>query len=253
MRITNRKYFTKYSEKIGNRIPELIENYDFSENRGGFDYLTKASAVYSSNIEGNSIDLNSFMNYELSKKKFKHGKEIEEIENLIKAYEFAQHNKLSEKNLLTCHKILSETLLIKSKRGKYRIEQVGVFGESGIAYLAVEPEFVEREMKFLFSDISELLNESLTSQEVFYFASLLHLVFVHIHPFRDGNGRAARLLEKWFIAEKLGQNFWKIPSEECYKKSQERYYETLNLGVNFYVLNYDKCLGFLEMLPGCLT
>jgi len=252
MRITNRKYFTKYIEKVGNEIPELIENYDFSENRGGFDYLTKASAVYSSNIEGNSIDLNSFMNYELSKEKFKHGKEIEEIENLIKAYGFAQHNKLSEKNLLTCHKILSETLLIKSKRGKYRIERIGVYGKSGIAYLAVEPEFVEREMKILFSDISELLNESLTSQEIFYFASLLHLVFVHIHPFRDGNGRVARLFEKWFIAEKLGLNFWKIPSEEYYKENQERYYETLNLGVNFYELNYDKCLRFLEMLPCCL-
>lgn len=76
MRITNRKYFQEYSKIIGNRIPKLIENYDFSENRGGFNYLTKASAVYSSNIEGNSIDLNSFMNYELSKEKFKPGKEI---------------------------------------------------------------------------------------------------------------------------------------------------------------------------------
>ena len=47
----------------------MIEKFDFSENKGGFDYLTKASAVYSSNIEGNSIDLNSFMNYELSKEK----------------------------------------------------------------------------------------------------------------------------------------------------------------------------------------
>ena len=47
----------------------------FSEKRGGFDYLTKSSAVFSSNIEGNSIDLNSYMNYELNKDKFKVGKE----------------------------------------------------------------------------------------------------------------------------------------------------------------------------------
>jgi Fic family protein len=252
MKVTDKKYLPEYAALIGNQISSLIQNFDFLENKGGFDYLTKASAVFSSNIEGNSIDLNSYMNYELSKEKFKAGKEIQEIENLITAYQFAQENKLTEPNLLFCHKIFSETLLIKSKRGKYRIEPVGVFGKSGMAYLAVEPEFVNKEMKLLFSGISELLKNPLTEEEVFYFASLIHLRFVHIHPFRDGNGRAARLLEKWFVAEKLGQNFWKIPSEEYYKENQQKYYETLNLGVNFHELDYDKCLGFLTMLPICL-
>jgi len=252
MRIKDRKYLDEYLIQIGNEIPDLINKFDFSENMGGFDYLTKSSAVYSSNIEGNSIDLNSFMNYELSKEKFKVGKEIEEIKNLIIAYEFAQNNRLIESNLLECHRVLSETLLIKSKRGQYRIEQVGVFGKSGMAYLAVEPEFVEKEMSLLFADISDLLESKLTQKEVFYFASLIHLRFVHIHPFRDGNGRAARLLEKWFISEKLGKDFWKIPSEEYYKSYQKKYYETINLGVNFYELDYDKCLGFLELLPNCL-
>lgn len=252
MRITERKYLDTYIQTIGNEIPKLINDYDFSENKGGFDYLTKSSAVYSSNIEGNSIDLNSYMNYKLNKDKFKVGKEIEEIEDLIEAYEFAQKNNLNENNLLTCHKMFSGTLLIKSKRGKYRIEQVGVFGKSGLAYMAIETEFVELEMKIFFKDIEELISADLNEKEVFYFASLIHLRLAHIHPFRDGNGRAARLLEKWFITEKLGGDFWKIPSEEYYKKNQARYYETINLGVNFYELNYDKCVGFLEMLPNCL-
>lgn len=252
MRIYERKYLDTYIQTIGHEIPSLIKNFDFSEDKGGFEYLTKSSAVYSSNIEGNSIDLNSYMNYELNKDKFKVGKEIEEIEDLIEAYEFAQNNSLTESNLLHCHKIFSETLLIKSKRGKYRIEQVGVFGKTGLAYMAVEPEFVEREMDLLFKDVKELISIDLNEIEVFYFASLIHLRFAHIHPFRDGNGRAARLLEKWFITEKLGRDFWKIPSEENYKVNQAKYYETINLGVNFYELNYDRCLGFLDMLPMCL-
>lgn len=252
MRITERKYLDTYIQTIGHEIPELIKNFDFSENKGGFDFLTKASAVYSSNIEGNSIDLNSYMNYEMNKDKFKVGKEIEEIEDLIEAYEFAQNNKLNEKNLLNCHKIFSDTLLIRSKRGKYRIEKVGVFGKSGLAYMAVEPEFVKKEMNLLFQDVEELISTDLNEIEVFYFASLVHLRFAHIHPFRDGNGRAARLMEKWFVSTKLGRNFWKISSEEYYKNNQARYYETINLGVNFYELNYNKCLGFLEMLPNCL-
>ena len=252
MRITERKYLNTYLQSIGDEIPLFIQNYDFSEDKGGFDYLTKASAVYSSNIEGNSIDLNSYMKYELNKDKFKAGKEIEEIENLIEAYKFAQKNSLNEKNLLHCHKVFSKTLLILSKRGKYRTEQVGVFGNSGLTYMAVEPEFVKKEMKTFFQDIEELISAELKSEEVFYFASLIHLRFAHIHPFLDGNGRAARLLEKWFITEKMGSDFWKIPSEEYYKINQAKYYENINLGVNFYELNYDKCLAFLEMLPNCL-
>ena len=252
MRITERKYFDIYKEEIGNEISCLIKNFDFSEDSGEFEYLTKSSAVYSSNIEGNSIDLNSYMNYEMNKDKFKVGKEIEEIEDLIEAYNFAQNNRLNEKNLLNCHKIFSDTLLIRSKRGKYRIEQVGVFEKSGLAYLAIEPEYVEKEMNIFFQDINELISTKLNETEVFYFASLIHLRLAHIHPFRDGNGRAARLIEKWFVAEKLGRDFWKLPSEEYYKNNQTKYYETINLGVNFYELNYDRCIEFLKMLPNCL-
>ncbi|MCW5201589.1 Fic family protein [Desulfobulbus sp. US4] len=252
MKITERKYLNAYSQTIGDQLEDLLTQFDFSEDNGKFDYLTKASAVYSSNIEGNSVDLNSYMNYELSREKSKPGKEIEEIENLIAAYGFAQQNTLKEANLLQCHKMFSETFLIKSKRGAYRIEPVGVFGKTGMAYLAVEPEFVEKEMKTFFNGIAELISTSLTTEEVFYFAALLHLRFAHIHPFRDGNGRAARLLEKWFIAEKIGQQFWKIPSEQYYKEHQPEYYATIHLGINFYELDYNKCLDFLVMLPKCL-
>ena len=153
MKIAERKYLKEYSEKIGSQISDLVSHFDFSANQSNFDYLTKASAVYSSNIEGNSIDLNSYMNYELSKGKFKRGKEIEEIEQLIQAYEFAQTNHLNEKNLLKSHEILSKSLLIKSKREKYRIEPVGVFGKSGIAYLAVEPEFVREYIQLFFDEL----------------------------------------------------------------------------------------------------
>lgn len=252
MRITERTYLADCLQRIGNDIPGLLQRHDFSESNGTFEYLTKASAVFSSNIEGNSIDLNSYMNYELNKDAFKVGKEVEEIKDLIEAYSFAQQHPLNEKNLLACHKIFSKMLLIRSKRGKYRIERVGVFGQSGLAYMAVEPERVAQEMHVFFEDISTLLTSALTEPEVFYFASLIHLRFAHIHPFRDGNGRAARLLEKWFIATKLGREFWKIRSEEYYKVHQAQYYATIHLGVNYYELHYENCLPFLEMLPGCL-
>ena len=252
MKITDNKYFVEYNKIIGNQIKNLLETYSVENSNTNFDYLIQASAVYSSNIEGNSIDLNSYMNYKLSQEKFSSTKEMQEIENLISAYNYAKKNELSETNLLKCHKILSETLLIKSKQGKYRIEKVGVFGKKGLVYLAIEAEFVEKVMSDFFKQILELLNQNLSLNEIFYFASLIHLKFAHIHPFRDGNGRVARLLEKWFLSEKIGQELWTIPSEQFYKEHQSNYYQNINLGVNYYELNYDKCLPFLTMLPNCL-
>jgi len=252
MEITDKKYFSEYTDRIGHEIEFLISRFDFSDAHVDLGYSTQASAVYSSNIEGNSVDLNSFMNYKLSPDKFKQTKEVEEIENLITAYQFAQKNKLNESNFLECHRIFSETLLINSKRGKYRIEKVGVFGQTGLAYLAIEPELVQERMNSFFQNIQVLEKEKLSLAETFYFAVMIHLIFAHIHPFADGNGRAARILEKWFLTQKLGKRYWKIPSEKYYKDHQAEYYENINLGVNYYELNYENCLPFLIMLPNCL-
>lgn len=252
MRIIEDKFFNQYDNLIGNQIDKLLESFDFSVKSTDFGYKTQASAVYSSNIEGNSIDLNSFMNYKLSLEKSKPHKEIQEIENLVTAYEFAQNNPLTEKNFLECHKIFSKTLVIKSKQGKYRNEKVGVFGQSGLVYLAIESEFVIGTMKEFFKDLNDLLELNISNSKSFYYASLIHLILAHIHPFRDGNGRAARLLEKWFLAEKIGKDLWKLSSEKYYKEHQADYYKNINLGVNYYELNYDNCMPFLTMLPKSL-
>lgn len=252
MRIIDDTYFNQYNELIGDQLDKLIDSFDFTEKTTDLGYKTQASAVYSSNIEGNSIDLNSFMNYKLSKEKYKPRKEIQEIENLILAYEYAQSNPLTEKNFLQCHKLFAKTLVIKSMQGKYRNEKVGVFGQSGLVYLALDPEHIKETMTEFFNDLGTLLKKDLTNSEAFYFASLIHLKFVHIHPFRDGNGRAARLLEKWFLAEKAGRDLWKLSSEKYFKEHQIDYYSNINLGVNYYELNYDKCIPFLIMLPNSL-
>ena len=252
MQITDKKYFEQYQALIGSKIQDLVANFDFKKN-DDILYQTQASAVYSSNIEGNSIDLNSFMNYKMSSQKIKPKKELKEIEDLIVAYKFAQENNLTEKKFLQTHKILTEDILIKKFRGKYRNDKVGVFGESGLVYLAIEPEFVEEAMKYFFVEINSLLLQDISIEEAFYYASFIHLRFVHIHPFRDGNGRAARLLEKWFLTQKLGNEFWKIPIEKYYKEHLIAYYNNINLGVNYYELNYENCLPFLTMLPTSLT
>jgi Fic family protein len=76
------------------------------------------------------------------------------------------------------------------------------------------------------------------------------LVFVKIHPFNDGNGRTARLLEKWFLAEKLGEKAWFVQSERFYYEHHNTYYHNIRkLGLEYEALNYSEVLPFLQLLP----
>lgn len=244
-------YLDTYSAQVNDILLASLANFDFEIPTDNFEHQFTISAVYSSNIEGNSINLNSFLNWKHIQQN-KPTKELKEISDLIAAYDFAKSAALTEKNFLKAHKILSKTFVTAYKRGKYRNDKVGVFDTEGLVYLAIEPELVVETMQQFFAEIQALLIQEIPVTAVFYYASLIHLRFVHIHPFADGNGRAARLLEKWFLAQKLGIQYWKIQSEKYYKENLSNYYKYLNLGANYYVLKYEKSLPFLSMLSNSL-
>lgn len=249
MQILIEKYFKTYEKNLSDFHVHL-EKWKVSSKELDFSYMTESSSVFSSNIEGNSLDLSSFMNLRSKNAK---AKEREEIENLIEAYLYAQGHTLSEINFLHTHRLASRTLLIDSLQWVYRKDKVGVFWKSWLIYLALEAEYVPSKMSELFIDIATLIENTLSTEEIFYYASLIHLFFVHIHPFADGNGRSARLLEKWFLATKLGKEYWKISSEYYYKENRNEYYKNLNLWVNYYELDYDRCIPFLLMLSKSLS
>ena len=120
--------------------------------------------------------------------------------------------------------------------------------EDKIEYITAKPEIVESEIVKLFHDIGLLQNKVLNHFEIFYYASLLHLVFVKIHPFQDGNGRTARLIEKWFLIEKIGQKATSVQLEKNYFKNLKNYYANIRkIGLEYEYLDYSKCLDFLLM------
>jgi Fic family protein len=243
-------YLEKYLQEAGmdwEKALKALESKNSFE-KADFDYYVQSSAVYSSNIEGNSLDLDSY----LKNKKFKiksKPKETSEIDDLVSAYNLAVDSQLNEKNFLDCHKLLSRTILsVRSQRGKLRTQPVGIYSRGKLEYMAIEPEHLEAEFKKLFSDIYTLLSANLSTGEIFYYAAMLHLIFEKIHPFMDGNGRAGRLLEKWFIASKIGKAAWSIQSEKFYAEHRPEYYKNIHIGLNYYVLKMERCVDFLLML-----
>lgn len=219
-----------------------------------FSFYTSVSSVFSSKIEGEEIELDSYIKH----KRF--GIEFlpdytKKIDDLYNAYSFAQTNALNKKNIAEAHKILSKHIVAKHQQGQLRIHNMYVSTPDGrIEYVAAAPGEVKGEMEKLYEDIDWLLAAELTAPEVFFFASLVHLVFVKIHPFNDGNGRTGRLLEKWFLAQKSGSKAWFIQSEKNYYQQHQTYYNNLRvLGLEYPELDYSKALPFLLMLPDSLT
>lgn len=215
-----------------------------------FEYYFISSSLYSSKIEGNTLDVNSFFRNR-GKKASLRKKEVQEIETLKEAYKFVSENNLNRTNFFKAHALLSKTLLPVKERGVLRKEQVGVRDSITLkpVYLAVEPQFLKAEFGKLFDDIDVLLTRGLNQKEIFYYASMIHIWLTKIHPFSDGNGRSARLLEKWFLVSKLGMSAWSINSEKYYWDNRPEYYENIALGYNYYVLYWNRCIPFLLMLP----
>lgn len=213
-----------------------------------FQFYKSVSSVYSSKIEGEDIDFDSYFKHKFLKVKFKPdytGK----ADDLYAAYDFIDNHKLNLKNVQKAHSILSSKLLPKSQQGLIRTNPMFVINsDDKIEYVSANPEIVKSELDKLFDDIDELINTELNPFEIFYYASLIHLVFVKIHPFQDGNGRTARLMEKWFLIEKIGQKAISVQLEKNYYMKINEYYSNLRkLGLEYVELDYSKSLDFLLM------
>jgi Fic family protein len=219
-----------------------------------FTFYTSVSVMSSSKIEGEPMEVDSYVKHKMLN--IEYLPELTEKPNdLYNAYLFAKENKLNQSNLIQAHRLISAHLLPENQRGTLRkTEMLVLEHKTGrIQYEAAPLQIVKDSYANLWHDIETLLNQELTTEEIFYYAAYIHLVFANIHPFSDGNGRVARLLEKWFLAEKLGERAWYIQSEKHYYNNVSDYYKNLaRLGMYYEALDYDKSVPFLLMLPQSL-
>lgn len=214
-----------------------------------FSFYTSAAAVYSSKIEGEIIELDSYIKHKRLGMALSPDY-IRKIDDLYTAYLFTKEKVPTKENILKAYAILAKHLVAKNWLGRFRNQNMYVTTDDGrIEYVAASPFIVTSEMDKLYDDISILLQIKLDTTAAFYFASMIHLVFVKIHPWNDGNGRSGRLLEKWFLAQHLGPKAWFVQSEKYYYQHHPEYYHNIRLlGLEYDDLDYHAALPFLEML-----
>ena len=142
-------------------------------------------------------------------------REIDEIRNNNKAFEYVQSQvqsdkKLDEKSAKEIHRLVTENIL---PGGSYRNVNVII---TGSAHRPPDHELVPRQMSNFFKESSE--RENLHPIEK---AAWVHAEFVKIHPYPDGNGRTSRLMMNH---ELLSKGY---PAVDIKVEDRLKYFETL--------------------------
>ena len=125
-----------------------------------------------------------------------HAKAFDEIINLSKNTTF------TENDIKILHKLFYEKI-DNEKAGKYRTSQVIITGSD---VELPKPEELDEKMHEFILQLPKLKAELHPVE----YAAMVHIIFVNIHPFADGNGRVARLLMNLALLQS-GYNIVVIP------------------------------------------
>ncbi len=170
-------------------------------------------------IEANSLSFDQVKDIIDGKKVIGPQDEIQEVKNAYEAYKLIKEvNQYSIKDLKKVHGVM--TYLTVDESGEFRKGNEGVFDENGnCIHVCPPPEEVNELMKQLFKWMED--NNGMIHPLIL--SSVFHYEFVFIHPFKDGNGRTARLWQN-VILSNWEEIFEYVPIESQIKKYQEEYY-----------------------------
>lgn len=162
-------------------------------------------------------------------------KDILEVENYYQALkmldEMSKSNSpITLEEVLRLHTKVTEGLVEKEKVGKFRPADVYVLDDLGdgremLRFKAPPASSVKKLVDDLLVWLKESKKEGI---HPIVRAGILHLQFVTIHPFTDGNGRVARLLTQLQLYRN-GWDFRKIlVLEDYYNRDRMSYYSAEN-------------------------
>ena len=173
-------------------------------------------------IEANSLSFDQVKDIIDGKKIIGPQDEIQEVKNAYEAYKLIKIvNQYSIKDLKKIHGVM--TYLTVDESGEFRKGNEGVFDENGnCIHVCPPPEQVDELMKQLFKWLED--NNGMIHPLIL--SSVFHYEFVFIHPFKDGNGRTARLWQNVLLSN-WEEIFEYVPIESQIKKYQEEYYSAI--------------------------
>lgn len=179
-------------------------------------------------------------------------KDIVEVENYYQALKMLEgmakvKSPVTMQEILTLHKKVTEGLVEKEKTGKFRPSDVFVLDDLGdgremLRFKAPDASKVKRMTEELLDWLKSAKKESV---HPIIKAGILHLQFVTIHPFTDGNGRVARLLTQL----QLYRDNWDFRKilvlEDYYNRDRMSYYNAENRAQG---KKYDEDMDFTYWL-----
>lgn len=197
------------------------------------------STYASTSIEGNPLPLTEVK--KILKSKPAHIRDSEkEVLNYNKALEDLNRKlekgkvRLAPDLILKIQKEVTAGLLPVFESGKLREKPVVVNDPRTRQVVYLPPD--AKDVKNLLEELIEFMNINTNKIDPLILAGIFHKQMVLIHPFMDGNGRAARLATKALLAQ-MGLNAFNLFSfENYYNKNITRYFQTVGEFGNYYDL-----------------
>ncbi len=165
---------------------------------------------------------------------------------------------LSEERLHGWHSVLFPTGYSDGHKidvASYRSEEMQIVSNRGyresIHYIAPPHTDILEEMSRFFDYVNS------TTEEPFIKSAIVHLWFVTIHPYDDGNGRIARAITNYILAKELGLEHRYYSLSVAIKQDKKSYYDGLERAQNlFYNREFDFTKWILwhtEMINNAIT
>lgn len=188
------------------------------------------SVHYGTHIEGNELNLTEAEKVLMGQNVTARERDVQEVINYRKVLEyiaaFPNDLKIDEEVIKKIHFVTVEKILPQSQCGVYRKTQV-VVKNSLTGEISFRPPMAVA-VPFQIKDLLQFI-ESSEEQDIHPVleSGIVHFEFVRIHPFLDGNGRAARAFATLILFLK-GYDIRRFFSlEEYFDKDAAAYYEAL--------------------------